>query len=122
MSKRILIVDDSPSLRRMIAMTLKGAGYDIVEAEDGLDALERVATGRFDAVLTDQNMPRMDGLSFIREFRGRPEGQGVPVVFLSTENEGELKDKARAAGALGWMTKPFDQAKLLSVMARVVGK
>ena len=121
MSRRILVVDDSPSLRRMIAMTLKGAGYDVVEAEDGLDALERVAAARFDAVLTDQNMPRMDGLSFIREFRTRPEGQGVPVVFLSTESEGELKDKARAAGALGWMTKPFDQAKLLSVMARVVG-
>ncbi|TNC51997.1 response regulator [Rubellimicrobium rubrum] len=121
MSRRILVVDDSPSLRRMIAMTLKGAGYDVVEAEDGLDALERVAAARFDAVLTDQNMPRMDGLSFIREFKSRPEGQGIPVVFLSTESEGELKDKARAAGALGWMTKPFDQAKLLSVMARVVG-
>ena len=121
MSRRILVVDDSPSLRRMIAMTLKGAGYDVVEAEDGLDALERVAAARFDAVLTDQNMPRMDELSFIREFRTRPEGQGVPVVFLSTESEGELKDKARAAGALGWMTKPFDQAKLLSVMALVVG-
>ncbi len=121
MSRRILVVDDSPSLRRMIAITLKGAGYDVVEAEDGLDALDKVAVARFDAVLTDQNMPRMDGISFIREFRTRAEGQGVPVVFLSTESEGELKDKARAAGALGWMTKPFDQAKLLSVMARVVG-
>jgi two-component system chemotaxis response regulator CheY len=121
LSRRILVVDDSPSLRRMIAITLKGAGYDVVEAEDGLDALDKVAVARFDAVLTDQNMPRMDGISFIREFRTRAEGQGVPVVFLSTESEGELKDKARAAGALGWMTKPFDQAKLLSVMARVVG-
>lgn len=121
MSRRILVVDDSPSLRRMVAMTLKGAGYDVTEAGDGMEALDQVAAGRFDAVLTDQNMPRMDGLSFIREFRARPEGQGVPVVFLSTESEAEVKEKARAAGALGWMVKPFDQAKLLSVMSKVVG-
>lgn len=121
MSRRILVVDDSPSIRRMIALTLRGAGYDVEEAGDGQDALERVGAASFDAVLTDQNMPRMDGLTFIKEFRKRPEGQGVPVVVLSTENEGGLKDSAKAAGATGWMTKPFDHAKLLSVMSRVVG-
>lgn len=120
MSRRILVVDDSPSIRRMVALTLKGAGYDVVEAEDGQAALDRTAAERFDAVLTDQNMPRLDGLGFIQEFRKRPEGQGVPVVVLSTESEGGLKDSARAAGATGWMTKPFDQAKLLSVMSRVL--
>jgi two-component system, chemotaxis family, chemotaxis protein CheY len=121
LSRRILIVDDSPSVRRMVALTLRGAGYDVTEAGDGQDALDRVAAGRFDAILTDQNMPRMDGLTFIREVRKRPDAQGVPIVFLSTESEGALKDGAREAGATGWMTKPFDQAKLLSVMARVVG-
>ena len=121
MSRRILIVDDSPSVRRIVALTLRGAGYDVTEAGDGQDALDRVAAGRFDAILTDQNMPRMDGLTFIREVRKRPDVQGVPIVFLSTESEGALKDSARAAGATGWMTKPFDQAKLLSVMSRLVG-
>jgi two-component system, chemotaxis family, chemotaxis protein CheY len=120
-SRRILIVDDSPSVRRIVALTLRGAGYDVTEAGDGQDALDRVAAGRFDAILTDQNMPRMDGLTFIREVRKRPDVQGVPIVFLSTESEGALKDSARAAGATGWMTKPFDQAKLLSVMSRLVG-
>lgn len=121
MSRRVLVVDDSPSIRRMIALTLKGAGYDVVEAGDGQDALERVGAGPFDAILTDQNMPRMDGLTFIQEFRKRPDGQVTPIVVLSTENEGGLKESAKAAGATGWMTKPFDQAKLLSVMSRVVG-
>ncbi len=121
MSRRILIVDDSPSLRRMVALTLKGAGYDVTEAGDGQDALDRVTAGTFDAILTDQNMPRMDGLTFIREFRKRPEGSAVPIVFLSTESEGALKESAREAGATGWMTKPFDQARLLSVMSRLVG-
>ena len=105
----------------MVALTLKGAGYDVTEASDGQEALDRVTAGSFDAVLTDQNMPRMDGLTFIREYRKRANAQGVPVVFLSTENEGALKDSAREAGATGWMTKPFDQAKLLSVMSRLVG-
>lgn len=121
MSRRILVVDDSPSIRRMIALTLRGAGYDVVEAEDGQSALDRTAADAFDAVLTDQNMPRLDGLGFIREFRKRSDAQRIPIVFLSTENEGALKESARAAGATGWMTKPFDQAKLLSVMSRVLG-
>ena len=121
MSRKVLVVDDSASIRRMVAMTLRGAGYQVEEASDGQDALDRVASYRPDAVLTDQNMPRLDGLSFIRAFRARPESRGVPVIFLSTETEGAIKDQARAAGAIGWMTKPFDQQKLLSVMAKVVG-
>jgi two-component system chemotaxis response regulator CheY len=121
MSRRVLVVDDSPSVRRMVAMTLRGAGYEVTEAQDGQEALDSVAAIRPHAVLTDQNMPRLDGLGFIRAFRARPESQGVPVIFLSTESEGALKDQARAAGAIGWMTKPFDQQKLLSVMAKVVG-
>lgn len=122
MSRRVLVVDDSPSIRRMVAATLQGAGYEVTECGDGQEALDRVASVRPHAVLTDQNMPRLDGLGFIRAFRARPESAGVPVIFLSTESEGTLKDQARAAGAIGWMTKPFDQQKLLSVMAKVVGQ
>ncbi|WP_210528184.1 response regulator [Rubellimicrobium arenae] len=120
MTRRILVVDDSPSVRRMVAMTLKAAGYDVVEAGDGVEALEKVAGAEVHAVLTDQNMPRMDGLTFIREFRADASRHRIPIVFLSTESEGEIKERARAAGAIGWMVKPFDQAKLLSVMSRVV--
>ena len=120
MSKTILVVDDSPSVRRMVSMTLKGAGYAVVEAEDGQAGLDSAKASRPDAIITDQNMPRLDGLSFIKAFRAAG-GTGVPVVFLSTENEGGLRDQARAAGALGWMTKPFDQAKLLDVMKKMVG-
>ncbi len=121
MNRRVMVVDDSPSIRRMVAMTLKGAGYDVIECGDGQEALDRVGQVRPDAVNTDNKMPRLDGLGFIRAFRARPESQGVPVIFLSTESDATLKDRARAAGAIGWMTKPFDQQKLLSVMAKVVG-
>lgn len=121
MSRRVLVVDDSPSVRRMVAMTLRGAGYEVTECSDGQEALEALPTARPQVVITDQNMPRLDGLGFIRAFRSRPEGRGVPVIFLSTDSEGALKEQARAAGAIGWMTKPFDQQKLLSVMAKVAG-
>ncbi len=121
MSRRVLIIDDSPSVRRMVAMTLRGAGYEVTECADGQEALDALPTARPQVVITDQNMPRLDGLGFIRAFRARPEGRGVPVIVLSTDSEAGLKEQARAAGAIGWMTKPFDQQKLLSVMAKVAG-
>lgn len=121
MTRKILVVDDSPSVRQMIASTLKDAGYDVATASDGQEALD-ISQGRpFHAVITDQNMPRLDGLGFCRAFRARPENRGVPVVFLSTESEASIREKARAAGAIGWMIKPFDQQKLLGVISRVVG-
>lgn len=121
MTKTILAVDDSPSVRQMVQMTLKGAGYTVVEAVDGEDALAKAKGGRFDAVITDQNMPRLDGLGFIRKFRQLPNAVGVPVVFLSTESRDDLKAEARAAGATGWITKPFDQAMLLNVVKKIAG-
>lgn len=121
MSRRVLVVDDSASVRQMISSTLKAAGYDVVTASDGQEALDLTGRLRPDAVITDQNMPRLDGLGFCRAFRARPENQGVPVVFLSTESEEAVRQKARAAGAIGWMVKPFDQQKLLGVMRRLVG-
>lgn len=121
MSKTILAVDDSPSVRQMVRLTLIGAGYTVVEAVDGQDALEKATAQRFDAILTDQNMPRLDGIGFIRQFRTRPEGKGVPIVFLSTESQDTLKAQAKEAGAIGWMIKPFDQAQLLAVVKKVAG-
>ena len=120
MSKTILAVDDSPSVRQMVRLTLAGAGYTVVEAVDGQDALEKATAQRFDAILTDQNMPRLDGIGFIRQFRTRPEGKGVPIVFLSTESQDTLKAQAKEAGAIGWMIKPFDQAQLLAVVKKVL--
>lgn len=121
MKRTILVVDDSPSVLRMIANTLQGAGYDVVTASDGQDALDPCGQGRPHAVITDQNMPRLDGLGFCRAFRARPENHGVPVIFLSTESEAAIREKARAAGAIGWIFKPFDQQRLLSVVGRMVG-
>lgn len=121
MSKTILVVDDSPSIRRMVSATLRDAGYGVVEATDGQDALAKAVAQPFAGVITDQNMPNMDGLGFIRAYRGRQESLGVPIIFLSTETEEGLKAQARAAGAVGWMKKPFEQGQLLAVIRKVVG-
>ncbi len=121
MTKTILAIDDSASVRQMVKMTLAGAGYHVTEAVDGEDGLAKAGATRFDVVITDQNMPRLDGIGFIRKFRQMSTSVGVPVVFLSTESRDDLKQAARAAGATGWMMKPFDQAKLLEVMKKVAG-
>ncbi|ARE82036.1 Chemotaxis response regulator, CheY3 [Roseovarius sp. EC-HK134] len=119
--KTVLAVDDSPSIRQMVGLTLRGAGYNVIEAVDGQDALEKATTLKIDAVLTDQNMPNLDGLGFIRAFRAHPSSQGIPVIFLSTDSADALKQEARSVGALGWMVKPFSQAQLLSVIQKVLG-
>lgn len=121
MTKTVLTVDDSPSIRRMIAMTLTEAGYRVIEASDGADGLAKATAQPVDAIITDQNMPGLDGLGMIRALRAHPVGRGVPVIFLSTESQESLKDQARAAGALGWMVKPFTQEKLLAVVKKVLG-
>ena len=121
MAKTVLVVDDSPSVRKMVQMTLAAAGYDIIEAVDGQDAFEKATSSKVDAVLTDQNMPRLDGLSFIRKIRETPQSVGIPVVFLSTESDAALKAQAKDAGATGWMVKPFDQNQILAVVKKIVG-
>jgi two-component system chemotaxis response regulator CheY len=105
----------------MVRLTLTGAGYAVVEAVDGEDALQKAMARKYDAILTDQNMPRLDGLSFIRKYRASSASVGVPIVFLSTESREDLKKQARDAGAIGWMMKPFDQAQLLAVVKKVAG-
>ncbi|MFC4932678.1 response regulator [Massilia sp. GCM10023247] len=121
MAKTILAVDDSSSLRQMVAFSLKAAGYQVVEAVDGQDGLEKARNQVVDLVLTDQNMPRMDGLALIKQLRGLPEYQKVPILMLTTESSDEMKSKGRAAGANGWLVKPFDPQRLIEVVKKVIG-
>ncbi|RFC62506.1 response regulator [Fulvimarina endophytica] len=121
MSKTILVVDDSASVRQMVGMTLKQAGYSVVEASDGREALDKATSSPVDAVITDLNMPVMDGLTFIREYRATPSSNGVPIVFLTTESDAGIKAQAKEAGATGWMVKPFKTDQLLSVVRKVAG-
>ncbi len=115
----ILAVDDSASMRQMLAFTLKAAGYQVVEAVDGIDALEKLRGRDIDVVLTDQNMPRMDGLELTRSLRAQERFSRVPVLILTTESSTEVKQAGRAAGATGWLVKPFDPARLLEVIRKV---
>ena len=121
MSKKILIVDDSPTIRQMVEVTLKSANYEVTAAEDGQIALDICMHTLFDFVLTDQNMPRMDGLTLIKSLRAMPTYAAVPIVVLTTEANDTMKSQGRAAGATGWMVKPFDPQKLLEVLSKVLG-
>lgn len=116
----ILTVDDSPSMRKMVSFTLIGAGYQVVEAVDGLDAFEKAQTQLFDLVLTDQNMPRMDGLGLTRKLREHPHFKTVPILMLTTESSDLMKQAGRAAGATGWLVKPFDPVRLIEVIKKVI--
>lgn len=121
MKKRILAVDDSPSVRQMVKLTLSGAGYDIVEACDGADGLNKARASTLDMVVTDLNMPVLNGLGLIRELRKLPAYRGVPILFLTTESDPEMKQQAKTAGATGWITKPFQQDQLVAVVRKVLG-
>jgi two-component system chemotaxis response regulator CheY len=122
MTKTVLTVDDSASIRQMVKLTLSGAGYAVVEAGDGADGLSKARAGAMDMVLTDLNMPVMNGLALIRELRKLPAYKGVPIVFLTTESDAAIKQEAKAAGATGWITKPFQQEQLLTVVKKVLGQ
>src|SRR5512147_1428433 len=104
----ILIVDDSASIRQTVKIALNGQGHTVSEAADGAEGLQRAAGAQFELVVTDLNMPEMDGLTMIRELRTKPAYTGVPILFLTTESDAALKQQAKAAGATGWITKPFD--------------
>jgi len=121
MAKTILSVDDSASIRQMVKLTLSGAGYNIVEAGDGVEALAKAGSAEIHMVVTDLNMPNMDGLSLIRELRKLPAYKGVPIVFLTTESDEAKKAEAKQSGATGWITKPFKQEQLLAVVKKVLG-
>lgn len=120
MSRTILAVDDSPSMRRMVAHVLASAGYTVVEAANGVEALEAARVRRMDAVLTDHNMPLMDGISLVRRLRCLEGYAQTPVMLLTTESSPEARQRGRDAGATGWMVKPFDPERLLEVFARLL--
>ncbi|MBW6423730.1 response regulator [Rhizobium sp. XQZ8] len=122
MSASILTVDDSASIRLTTRVALSNAGYTITEAVDGMDGIEKLNAGQFDLIVTDLNMPKMDGLTMIRELRKMPAHMGVPVIFLTTESDNDLKQQAKAAGATGWLTKPFDPESLVKIVRKVLGK
>ena len=113
MSKTILTVDDSASIRQMVSFTLKSAGYDVMEAVDGADGLNKAKTRSVDQVLTDQNMPNMDGITLIKTLRTLPQYRATPILMLTTESSDTMKSSGRAAGATGWLVKPFDPQKLI---------
>ena len=116
----ILAVDDSASMRQMVSFTLKSAGYHVVEAIDGQDAWEKAGSRSFDLVLTDQNMPRLDGIGLTRKLRETPQFKNTPILILTTESSDQMKQAGRSAGATGWLVKPFDPAKLIEVIKKVV--
>ena len=121
MAKTILAVDDSASIRQMVSFTLKSAGYEVVEAVDGMDGLDKAKARSVNLVLTDQNMPRMDGLTLIKNLRALPQYKAVPILMLTTESSDAMKQQGRAAGATGWLVKPFDPQKLVEVVKKVIG-
>ena len=122
MSASILTVDDSASIRLTTRVALSNAGYQITEAVDGMDGIAKLNDGQFDLIVTDLNMPNMDGLTMIRELRKMPAHMGVPVIFLTTESDNDMKQQAKAAGATGWLTKPFDPESLVKIVRKVLGK
>lgn len=121
MTKLILAVDDSASLRQMVAFSLTAAGYKVVQAVDGQDGLNKAKEKTVDLVLTDQNMPIMDGLTLIKNLRSLGSYQKVPILMLTTESSDEMKAKGKAAGANGWLVKPFDPKRLIEVVQKVIG-
>lgn len=121
MAKTILTVDDSASIRQMVSFTLKSSGYEVTEAVDGQDGLDKAKAKAYDLILSDQNMPRMDGLTLIKNLRALPQYRSVPILMLTTESGDAMKSAGKAAGATGWLVKPFDPQKLVEVVKKVIG-
>ena len=118
---KILAVDDSSSMRQMVSFTLKGAGYDVVEAVDGQDALDKAKSQQFDLIVTDVNMPVMDGITFIRNLRAEANYKFTPMLMLTTESAADKKTEGKAAGATGWIVKPFNPDQLINTIKKVLG-
>ncbi len=119
MSKKILTVDDSKTMRQMLEVALTAAGFEVVQAIDGIHGLETLESANPDVIVTDINMPRMDGFGFIEGVRTNERHRAIPILVLTTESDAEKKERARRAGATGWIVKPFDPAKLVSAIKRV---
>ena len=122
MTAHILTVDDSASVRMTTNITLSNAGFTVTEAVDGVDGLNKAKAAQYDLIVTDLNMPNMDGLTMIEQIRKLPSQAGVPIIFLTTESDADLKARAKAAGATGWLTKPFDAENLVKIVKKVLGR
>jgi len=120
MAKTILIVDDSSSLRQVVNMTLTRAGYDVVEGTDGMDALTKLDGRKYNLIVSDVNMPRMDGITFVTNVKQNPRYKFTPVIMLTTEGQDAKKEQGRAAGAKAWIVKPFSPAVLLDAVAKLI--
>ncbi|MBL8484632.1 MAG: response regulator [Rhodocyclaceae bacterium] len=121
MAKTVLAIDDSASIRQMVSFTLKSSGYEVIEAVDGQDGLEKAKSKSVNLVLTDQNMPRMDGITLIKSLRALAQYKTTPILMLTTESSDSMKAQGRSAGATGWLVKPFDPNKLVEVVKKVIG-
>ena len=122
MSASILTVDDSASVRMAMRIALTGAGYKVTEASDGSEGVAKASGTRCDMIITDLNMPRMDGLTMIRELRKMPSQSGIPIIFVTTESDESLKAQAKAAGATGWLIKPFQPDQIIRIVQKVLGR
>jgi len=120
MGKTILIVDDSPSVRQVVRMTLKGAGYDVVEGVDGSDALTKLDGQKIHLIISDVNMPKMDGITFVTEAKKLPAYKFTPIVMLTTESDPAKKAAGQAAGAKAWVVKPFQPEQMLAVVSKLI--
>ena len=120
MPKTVLVVDDSASLRQIVCIALNGAGYEVVEARDGKDALEKIDTRRIHLVISDVNMPNMDGIAFVKELKQRPECRYMPVIMLTTENQEKTIREGWIAGVKAWVVKPFHSAQIVSAVAKFI--
>jgi two-component system, chemotaxis family, chemotaxis protein CheY len=121
MTKTVLTIDDSKAIRDMVSFTLSGAGYRVVEAENGALGLDRLRSEPVSLIIVDLNMPVMNGFDFIRHARQDPRGAGVPILMLTTETKPEAKAEGKALGATGWLNKPFDATMLVTVARKLVG-
>ncbi len=120
MAKKIMTVDDSATIRQMLSFTLTDAGFDVIEAVDGVDACNKLKDSPVNMVITDLNMPQMDGIELIREVRKDPANRFVPIIMLTTESQESKKQEGKAAGASGWIVKPFSPEQLLAVVKMVL--
>lgn len=120
MAKSILVVDDSASIRQVVGITLKGQGYDVLEACDGQDALRKLTGQKIHLVISDVNMPNMDGITFVKELKKLPTYKFTPVIMLTTESQESRKQEGQAAGARAWVVKPFQPAQMLAAVAKLI--
>lgn len=120
MAKTIMVVDDSMSIRQVVSIALKSAGYDVIEGVDGKDALAKLTGQKVNLIISDVNMPNMDGITFVRELKTRAAYKFTPVMMLTTESQDDKKEQGKAAGARAWMVKPFKPDALLAAVQKLV--